>query len=322
MINTIHYQKSSIFRRIAASIFDFIVLISLFFLLESLVVTPIIKKTTDYNAKYQEYCSSLEATHLFKYYKEYDSVTLISSNYDEQLTLFYKENFIGHNIEEYYTIKYENSDVFTNENGEKLQLPLFIYISDTEYSENKYQQDSEGNFIVDSDGKKLIDAKKQEELKTFYSELVNKLANEYCEQEEITNLTMHLSALTMLSYLISIVPSYLFVYLLFPLVFKDGTTIGKKLLQMQVIDQKSGKLASRFQNFIRFTFNTLLSFILALFSYGITLLVSLIMLFATKNRQTLADFIAKTIVVKSNTSFNETEQEKDMISITFDDGKQ
>lgn len=82
MVQSVKYQKSSLFRRICGVLFDAIILISAFFVILSVIVQPIITSATDYEKKYQEYCDELVSTNLYLYYEEINGVSMISSNYD------------------------------------------------------------------------------------------------------------------------------------------------------------------------------------------------------------------------------------------------
>ena len=104
------------------------------------------------------------------------------------------------------------------------------------------------------------------------------------------------------------------------MLIKDGTTMGKKMLQMRVIDAKTGKDATKFQLFMRFVFFTLINVMLGIFTYGLSIFASIIMMFINKNRQTIHDVIAGTIVVCSNFGEREKVEQNEIIEITFDDG--
>ena len=121
-------------------------------------------------------------------------------------------------------------------------------------------------------------------------------------------------------FFIAIIPTVLVIYLLIPLLNKDGTTIGKKMLQMRVIDSKTGKNASKFQLLIRFTFFALINVVLGYFTYSISIFISILMMFFNKQRQTIHDVVSSTMIVCNSFGEQEKVNEEDVIKITYDDG--
>ena len=154
----------------------------------------------------------------------------------------------------------------------------------------------------------------------FYSELVYKLVEEIQTIEEVESVLTEVTAYTLLFWISSFIPSVLVFYLVLPMVFKDRTTLGKKLLQMRVIDSVTGKNASRFQTFMRFTFFALLQIALGIMSFGLIPLISVVMIFISKKRQTIHDMISKTMVI-SSAPIAENINEKELILITYDNGE-
>lgn len=317
MVQSVKYQKSSLFRRICGVLFDAIILISAFFVILSVIVQPIITSATDYEKKYQEYCDELVSTNLYLYYEEINGVSMISSNYDEKLTIFYQNNEIGVTLEDYNKIKYEHSDQYVDENGEKLEEPYFILQEDKTYVENIY------DYSVDGEGNqtKIENSKRKAALNKFYIQLVKENISKVEKIERIQVLTRHLSALETLSFLCSLIPAVLVTYLLFPMIFKDGNTLGKKILQMRVVDMTRGGNASKFKLFVRFIFSSLINLVFAYYSFGLTLIVQLIILIFSKNHQMLHDFISKTCVVRNQFSTSDKDiKPKDLVEIKYDDG--
>ena len=313
MKQTIKFQRVSLFRRICSIIFDGIIAVCLFVVLIACVSQPIISETTDYNQVYEKYNEELLSTHLYLYYEENEAVSLISSNYDDKLTKFYNENKLGYTSEDYYKVKYLVSDINPENQGDI----LFIYDKEKDvFNENVYKVDQNGNYTTE------IDSEKQTKIKTFYQEHVSKLSEEILNQEVVLGYTQKLTAYTILMFLIAVIPAILILYLLIPMVIRDGTTMGKKMLQMRVIDAKSGNDATKLQQFMRFVFFVLINVMLGIFTYGLSIFASIIMMFMNKNRQTIHDVIAGTIVVCNNFGEKEKVDPNDIIEIVFDDGKE
>lgn len=306
MKQTIRFQRVSLFRRICSIIFDGIIAVCLFVLLFACVSQPIISSATEYDQTYEKYNQELEDTSLFVYYEENQAVSIISTNYDKNLL-----NFIDYIDDNNLVFKLDDESVFNYESYYKMKYDVSNI--NPEYKE-------EPIFIYDETNDWFIDNSESENVKVFYQSLVNDLGNEILEQEKILGYTQKLTAYTMLMFFIAIIPTILILYLLVPLISKDGSTIGKIMLQMRVIDGKSGKKANKFQLFIRFIFFALIDIVLAIFTYGLTIFISIIMMFFYKTRQTVHDVIAGTIVVRNTYSEQDKIEPNEIISITYDDG--
>ena len=124
----------------------------------------------------------------------------------------------------------------------------------------------------------------------------------------------------MLFYILALIPSILIVYLLIPMLFKDGTTLGKKMLQMKIVDAKTGRNPTKFQLFVRFVFFAFLQIVLGIFTYGMIPVISIIIIFVNKKRQTVHDLIASTLIVCNNYSEESNRAKEDIIEIVYDDG--
>lgn len=323
MKQTVKFQRVSLFRRICSIIFDGIIAVCLFVLLFACVGHPIVSSTTSYNETYEKYNNFLTSTSLYIYYEENDAVSIITNDHDKRITEFcvylennnlevkYKDDNVSFSSERYYQIKYENSNINPNLEGE----PLFIYDKEKDiYSDNIYVIDKDGNITNE------VDSDKSVKVRTFYQNIVNDLAEKVLNFELVKEYTQKLTALTLLMFFISIIPTILVIYLLIPMITHDGTTIGKKMLQMRVIDAKNGQNAKKFQLFVRFTFFTLINVVLGIFTYGLSIIISIFMMFVYKTRQTIHDVISGTMVVRNNFGEQENVNNEDIISITYDDG--
>lgn len=319
MKQSFKFQRVSLFRRVCSIIFDAILCISIFFVLQAFVVQPIFESTTNYYQKYEEYCDVLEDTGLYIYYEEVDGVSIINSKFDERLTAFYSSDYakqLGYDAETYYKLKWENCDRYPYLED---KTPLFIYSEENgveKFTDNIYKKDASGEFTTE------IDTAKQEKVDAFYAQIVNSLIGELNKIEKIDKLTQEISAFTMLFYILALIPSIIVTYLVFPLVFKDGTTIGKKMLQMRIIDSKSGKNAKKLQLFIRFVYFAVIQIVLGILSYGMVNVISILMIFFNKKRQTIHDMISSTLIVCNSYGEKNEVSKEDVIEIVYDDGKE
>lgn len=108
---------------------------------------------------------------------------------------------------------------------------------------------------------------------------------------------------TSVELLLALLPNYL----LFPLIFKNGQTLGKKLMKIAIVDKKGCKIS--FLNLIMrnivglYLFDLLVSyFFMFIIDVPIIVVVSLIMALFTKGKRTIHDLIANTYVVDEEMS--------------------
>lgn len=318
MERSIKYQRASIFRRICSSLFDLIIFVILFVMAQSFVSAPIVRGATDYNTVYEKYEADAIASNIVaKTYASDDSkaYTLNYINTDEQFIKFYNNNTLGHTISEYNKLKQEAT---------------------VTYNEKEYNL-----FVLGEDGVTYVENKTETEQKlsativqgrySFYSNLAGKLWSEFYDNNvEFQAIAGKLSAYTYLSWVIAMVLSSLVTFLLFPMIFKDRATLGKKMFRFQVVNTRNGQMASRFQIFARFVFfeviyvglvgfllfyNSFMAFIV----FGVAVTASIVTVVLTSKRQTLHDMLAHTTVV--NTDFtNRNVSETELIAFTYDDG--
>ncbi len=98
--------------------------------------------------------------------------------------------------------------------------------------------------------------------------------------------------------IISFFLSFLIFYLLIPMFTKYHGTLGKMMMNMALVHQKTGYIASRVAVFIRFLVFLILEVVASLYLFGLPLIASIILLFVLDGRS-LHDLLAKTIVVDS-----------------------
>ncbi len=318
MKQSVNLKRVSIFRRLCSMLLDFIIFISLFFLTVQFIAQPIFNAATDYTTVLNEYNTRLTNTKLFTLYSENGTLSYQASDYESNLKYYY-ENVSSENLTdsdelktkytstsflELYRVK---SDVYVDSDGNKLETPYFIY----DATNGSYTH------ATDSDG--TIEAN----ITSYFKTCLQTAADDFLAHDTKTlEYSTKLNSYIRLIYIISVIPAALITFLLFPMIFKDGATIGKRVLQMRVVDAKTGNNASKFKLFIRFVFFALLCIAFGIFTFGITILIQIgIMVFSPK-RQTIHDMIAGTLVVCNSYAEMKNDNINDDIVITYDDGKE
>lgn len=321
MKQIIRYQKPSILRRICSMAFDAIIFISIGVLLLIAAIQPIMGNMGKYKASYNRYIELSLETKLYEKDETINGpIKIIGSDYDEKLNVYYSSNSLEYTLSDYNLLKSEAKATINSK-----EYNLF------------YLDEVSGNYVEFSADESEVDLNKnlRAERITFYSKVINDLIMEEINgrtiknadgttrivgNEELMKTARYINSMTVLSWIIAVILSVCVTYLMFPMIFKDRATLGKKMFHFQVINAKTGFVASRFQIFARFVFFALFNVVGAFLTYGLSILISICMVILTKNRNTLHDLLASTAVV--NTSIGSTSQNpQDYIAFEYDDGR-
>ena len=90
--------------------------------------------------------------------------------------------------------------------------------------------------------------------------------------------------------------SSLVTYIIIPLIFKNGKTLGKFASKLNVVSDNY-EYASWYKIIIRSILSIIFNIYLAIFSLGMVPLFSLLIAISSKDNKAIPDFICKTIVV-------------------------
>ena len=318
MKQTIKYQRASILRRISSSIFDLIIMIIIFALFQSFIVSPLVNVITDYDTLVNTYNQINLNTHLviIDNTTGSDVLKLVNNEHDKYLIEFYNDNDLGYSLSDYNNLKKDAKLTYNDKE-------YFLFTFDN--ASLKYIETTHDN--------ETINSQLQAERTTFYTNLIVKLYGEVFEKNvDLAALSRKIVSYKYLSWTVSLFVSVTITFLLFPMIFKDRATLGKKMFRFQVVNDANGQIIGRFQTFARFIYFTILYVALISFcgmmislAFGLLVftgasIVSIVLIFATKKRQTLHDIISHSVVV--NVDFNVSQEDKnDIIEITYDDGK-
>ncbi len=316
MEQSIRYQRAGIFRRVCSSLFDLIIFIFVFLLVHICISTPIVFSNSDYQTSYDSYKNICLSSNLIKASDDgFGGTTLEYDTTDEALTKFFNDNTLGYTLNDYNELKAKE----------------VLKIDETDYYIFKYN--SETNLYEDAKSEDAtIDAKLSVARNEFYQKSVLKYFKEFFDKDtSLHTLSDKLTGYTNLAHTIDIIIATCVTFLLFPMIFKDRASLGKKMFHFHVVNERNGQIATRFQYFTRFVYFSvlyvaLISFVSVMFGQLLGILtfiglsaISLLAVGLSPKRATIHDMLAHTLVVNNDIT-NPNISEIEMITIKYDDG--
>ena len=297
------FRKPKWLRRFSSAILDLFAAIILA-LLFSFVATPLSNSLFDSQTIYDTYYGYAVSTNIYEY-NDNGGVSLIDDieNMNQNITLFYKE-CTDNKLDEYETSKSERLDLFVYDEIKQSYIEL-------DYDKTNY--DIKAQYIL------------------FYENELNKCVNNYLDNylNQFDDYKIALSNLNKMLYF-TIVISALFglvvIYLLIPMIHKEGKTIGKMAFRLKVVSKVgTSPTPTKLQILFRQLVTIFFEFILSIATLGfvgivlpITLLISTCLLFLTKLNQSFHDLCCSTFIIDEYPNNNPiTENEKyEVIYIT------
>ena len=260
--------------RFGAAVLDAMLCFLLLTIVSSFISAPIIGNLEGYKANYEIYETKLVSSGLFV--KEENVVNVIIADfsmekvdeYDRKLLEFYEAypSETENKVESYVESKKKATDVFTyhEENAS-------FEVTGSEAAVSSFYQQAYSDALV------------------YFRTADSEYGAAYSKVYLYTQVNRY----------VSISAGLLIVYLLFPMVFKNGETLGKKLFSLRLAKaDRPEEKASRVQILIRFAVIAFIEVGLSLFFYWIPLILSLCLMLFTKNKSALHDLIAKTTVME------------------------
>ncbi|MCI5745225.1 MAG: RDD family protein [Erysipelotrichaceae bacterium] len=286
MEKKITLRKPKWLRRITSAFLDLMIAFILA-LLFSFLTNPIVNLIYDGEQLYKTYCDYAVSTKLY-IVDENNNLILNDSiiHYDENLTYFYL-HCTDNKIDEYNAKKSESSlFYFDNESQSYLEIP---------YDYN--------------------DVEKRNEHVNFYQPirdycLANYIDNYLNSIDDFKKVCALLNKIDYINLLLCSSLSLLVVYLLIPIINKDGNSIGKMAFKLKIIskiniDLKPSKLQIIFRQLVLIVFELLLT-ISTIGFFGIplplVLILSIVLMIFTKYNQTFHDLCCSTIVIDNEIS--------------------
>lgn len=243
-------------RRILAFVTDMVMTLMLLLCVQTLVAMPIAVSVCDYEESVERYSEIRRSSHLFETVD--GKFTLISKNYDENLTYFY-EVYVGDS---------------TEYNKAKMESGLF------ELKDGKYVE--------------RISATSTQ-LKEFYEKELYDAELVLYNDDEVIELTSLITSVTVWTLIGSLIFSLTIFFLVFPLCLKNGSTLGKMIFGYGLTNKQGYKVKYR-QIILRFFVFLILEVLLSIFLLGIPLFVSFTMVAFSKYGTSLHDYFAYTVV--------------------------
>ena len=266
-------------KRIGAFILDILCALLIAINLNNYVMKPITSDFLGTSKLQEQYIDRLLESHL--YIQKDDglcySIDMINDDnhlsneeyieyLDQELTYFFSsDEFSCSNIEYYNNLKLEANTVF---------------VYNTSTSSFDYLDTSSMNDKV-----------------TFYKNAVNNAINKVLIKDEvISKTTNEIMKNNMMSLIMSFIISMTIFFLVIPLISKNGSTLGKYMFKIGVVDLKTKEIAYKGQTALRFII-ILFEVLLSLMTYGGVILISFGFTIFTKNNSTLHDLACKTTLV-------------------------
>ena len=315
-------RKPKLIKRFAALVVDIMLWFLVSLMALSFVINPCVNSITNYEYKTNEYRKGMYEIGAYVYveYKTtsdsyyYEIIGDVTNTSYENLT-YNEKNTLG------ITMITTSNLKITVEQLDYYVAMLYTNIGDID-SFNASKVDSE---LFDELGLP-IESAKEEDLKKYYFDQYQKVfeSEKFKNYKDgyIYNLGDELNTIDIIKAYSSYFVSLVIFYLLIPMLSKKRQTLGKRILNLEVIDAKTSQNASKMQILIRFAAITLIEFFLSMILSGLLylpLLVSIIMMVITLNQSTIHDYISGTRVIEivDNVYINEEAVNKDFIDASF-----
>jgi len=163
-----------------------------------------------------------------------------------------------------------------------------------------------------------------EQLYTFYTRMQNIAINSYLSEymngfEEAKIASRKLAGYNLLELAITSFLGLLVVYLVIPLVSRNGISLGKLLFRLRIVSTKGNgqvkKVQLLFRGLVIILFEIIASiYTISMFYVPLFLVISLIIMFLNKKQLTFHDLVCSTMVVDNENRSNVREAEKIIIT--------
>lgn len=271
--------KSSIGKRLIAFIVDFLVTFFVAILINSYIFRPIFVKHFQLEEKQLNYQNLLVESGLYFEEDGYFYTIDYINNYQTMNETQYL-TYLDDKITAFY-----NNTEFVNESNKNQ------FIEAKKEAANVFVYDEKNNTFVFADGVEF-----NEKLQ-FYKDALKDALAILEKNDSIFSFMQEYYSITIMSFIISLFFPLLIFFMIIPLCFKNGATLGKYLFNLGIIDLDSKQYAKKLQLVIRFFTFFVLELLFSIITFGLIILVSFAISIFNKNHRCIHDFLCKTIVI-------------------------
>ena len=276
--------NANLFKRSGAVILDFLLYIIFSLSLITYVIGPIYDQTYQTSALSNQFYALQQETFLYQVNEETTQVTVVPVE------------DVPEAIYNYYSL-FKNGKTYNDQTIFSFSVAWF----NTDIL--KVEETTSLFTLVDGDMDVLAVAKEsvsQASLDEFYNNAYNAALVDLASYTPFADLVAQINQYFVEILLIAFVTMAMILYLIFPLIFKEGKTIGKKLLNLSVVDTL-GYHAKLWQIIVRFIV-LFATFVLAIYTIFGSILISYTFMIFSKQYRSLNDFFAFTRVIDSKQS--------------------
>lgn len=275
-------HKPHILKRLSAAMVDFLVSFLMFVILFIFVVQPLYNKFTNIQEISSSYYSSLHNTGLYTYEDETNLCYMNTPNIEDQTkaTIYDYKNYYEHRIYEYFTSN-NKIDLY---NQYKVDSGLFNYDNGVYIYKN--------NVTVT-------------QAKEFYISAINYAIDEIFLKNEVNiNHKALLERYNKEIIFISLIPPAVIFYLLIPVLFDGGQTLGKKVFNLKLASIETGFEVKKSTILLRQAVVLTIGYLMGFYTSLLSIMAFIIMPFIHKRGASIDDFLCNTIVYE-NIDINE-----------------
>ena len=251
-------------KRICAIIIDFFIMVCIAFLLSAIAVSPIIDSCKGVKKDRNEYTQTVLDTGLFQG-ESFETLELIKEDFEEKISNFYIRY---DSLENYETLKKETyKDYFTYDETLNKYVPI-----------------------------------DEENIKVVYTHIIsNDCISILAENnQDFKDLSLRLNTYNFIDIIVSLLLGITITFIVFPLVFSNGQTLSKKLLQLNVVSLDGDYHIAKIKTLVRYLVLSIVEISLGIITFGIIPLISFLTMIFTKKKQALHDLVCNTVVVDSS----------------------
>ena len=140
----------------------------------------------------------------------------------------------------------------------------------------------------------------EDDIKTFYQELMGEAILEIKNNEDYKKCSDIIINCELYSIVISILISYIIFIILIPIIRKNKNTIGQRVMNLRLVNIEDYKNPTNTQIIFRAVIILITEVYLATYCYGVTIIVSFIMIIFRKDSSSYHDLLSSTIMIDNH----------------------